>query len=201
MTVAGLLLAAGGGRRFGGPKALAVVDGERFVERGIRLLAGAGCTPVAVVLGADADRIRGEADLRGAEVVVNPGWATGMGSSLRCGLAALEGRCHAVVVALADQPLVGVTCVERLVAAWRSGAVAAVATYAGVPRNPVLLDRSTWAEAAAAAVGDAGARAFLRSAAAPVTEVACDGTGRPDDVDTPADLAGLETRDQEQPCS
>lgn len=201
MTVAGLLLAAGGGRRFGGPKALAAVGGERFVERGIRLLETAGCTPVVVVVGAAVDRVRREADLRGADVVVNERWETGMGSSLRTGLAALEGRCDAAVVALADQPLVGVACVERLVAAWLAGAVAAVATYAGVPRNPVLLDRSMWAEAAAAAVGDAGARAFLRSAAAPVTEVACDGTGRPDDVDTPADLAGLETRDQEQPCS
>lgn len=201
MTVGGLLLAAGGGRRFGGPKALAVLDGERFVERGARLLAQAGCAPVAVVLGAEVARVRAEADLGGVDVVVNPDWQTGMASSLRRGLDALAGRCDAVVVALADQPLVGVACVERLVAAWRAGAVAAVATYEGLPRNPVLLDRSTWDEASAAAVGDAGARAFLRSAAAPVTEVACDGTGQPDDVDTPADLAGLETRDQEQPCS
>lgn len=198
--VGGVLLAAGEGRRLGGPKALAVVDGERFVERGVRLLRAGGCAPVVVVLGAQAQRVSGEADLTGAEVVVNERWSTGMGSSLRAGLAALEGRCGAAVVALADQPLVGSACVNRLVAAWRDGATAAVATYGGEHRNPVLLDRGVWAAATAAAVGDTGARGFLRSSAA-VTEVPCDDTGRPDDIDTPADLAALRTSDQEQPCS
>jgi CTP:molybdopterin cytidylyltransferase MocA len=205
--VGGILLAAGAGTRFGGPKALATIGGERFVERGRRILGEGGCDPVVVVLGAAAEEVRGAADLAGAEVVVNPDWASGMGSSLRAGLDALEGRCAAAVVALADQPLVGSDAVRRLIVAWRGGAVAAVATYEGRPRNPVLLDESLWPAAKAAAVGDTGARGLLRTLEG-VNHVACDDTGSPDDVDTAAELARLSERGpgarpdiEEQPCS
>ena len=71
------------------------------------------------------------------------------------------------------------------------GAVAAVATYAGRHRNPVLLDRSVWADVAALAEGDAGARSWLRAHPDLVTAVPCDDTGSARDVDTPADLAAL----------
>ena len=79
------------------------------------------------------------------------------------------------------------------------GARVAVATYAGAPRNPVLLAREHWAEVTALAVGDAGARPFLRAHPELITAVECGDTGRPDDVDTPADLeriaAELDGRD------
>jgi nicotine blue oxidoreductase len=94
----------------------------------------------------------------------------------------------AVVVALADQPLVGATAVARLIAAYRSGASVAVAAYDGQPRNPVLLAREHWAEVIATATGDQGARAFLRARPDLVTLVECGDAGRPDDIDTPADL-------------
>ena len=71
--VAGLVLAAGEGRRFGGPKALAVLDGERLVDRAVTLLARAGLTPVVVVSGAI------ELTVPGATVVPNPLWPSGMG--------------------------------------------------------------------------------------------------------------------------
>ncbi len=206
--VAGLLLAAGGGRRLGMPKALvrwppgAGDGGELLAQRGLKLLRDGGCDPVAVVLGAGADAVEAATDLSGALVVRNPEWATGMGSSLRAGLAALarlEPPPAAAVVALVDQPLVGAAAVRRLIAAWQAtpGSAAVVATYAGRPRNPVLLDRSAWAAAADAARGDEGARGFLRGGAgydAPVVEVACDGTGSPDDIDTPEQLAALTVR-------
>ena len=71
------------------------------------------------------------------------------------------------------------------------GAEVAVASYAGKPRNPVLISRARWAEAAAAAQGDAGARGFLRARHDLVTTVECGDVGRPDDLDTPADLARM----------
>jgi nicotine blue oxidoreductase len=186
-TVAGLLLAAGQGRRMGGPKALLEVAGERLVRRGIRLLDEGGCVPVVVVLGASADEVRAWCD--GAQVVEARDWATGMGASLRAGLAALD--TDACVVALVDQPLVTPDAVRRLRAAHSNGAVAAVATYDGRPRNPVLLDRSTWPGVIATARGDEGARAWLRAHAPLVVSVDCTDTGAPDDVDTPQDLAAL----------
>ena len=188
-TVAGLLLAAGSGSRFGGPKALVPFEGELLVSRGQRLLREGGCDPVLVVTGAAADEVAGHVSW----AVVASDWQTGMGASLRAGLAALAPTCaEAVVVALADQPRVGVGSVVRLREAHAAGAVAAVATYGGRARNPVLLARATWPAVAALAVGDTGARPWLRANPDLVVEVACDGTGNPHDVDTPADLAALE---------
>jgi len=183
--VAGLLLAAGGGTRLGTPKALLEFGGERLADRGVRLLRDGGCRPVVVVLGA------AEVAVPGAVAVRNPDWATGMGSSLRAGLAALPPSAEAVVIALVDQPLIGAEAVRRLVAAHRAGASVAVATYGGRRRNPVLIARPHFAEVAELAVGDVGARPFLRRHAGLVAEVPCDDVGDPADIDTADDLARL----------
>jgi CTP:molybdopterin cytidylyltransferase MocA len=100
----------------------------------------------------------------------------------------------AVVVALADQPLVGTDAVARLIAAYRGGASVAVAGYDGKPRNPVLLAREHWPEVIATATGDQGARAFLRARPELVTLVECGDTGSPDDIDTAADLDRVAAR-------
>lgn len=188
-AVAGLLLAAGAGRRMGGPKALIELDGEPLVQRGIRLLADGGCDPVVVVVGASAERVRPLC--AGADVVEATDWDTGMGASLRAGLAAVA-TVDACVVALVDQPRVTAAAVQRLCAAHDAGAVAAVATYGGKPRNPVLLDRSTWPGVTDAATGDEGARGWLRAHPELVVLVDCTDAGAPDDLDTPDDLAALE---------
>ncbi|MFC7330279.1 nucleotidyltransferase family protein [Marinactinospora rubrisoli] len=184
-AVAGLLLAAGEGTRLGRPKALVKLGGERLVDRGVRTLREGGCAPVYVVTGA------ADITVEDAVEVHNPDWTSGMGSSLRVGLEALPEPVDAVVVALADQPLVTPAAVERLVDAYRDGARAAVATYAGNLRNPVLLGREHWPSVQALAQGDVGARPFLSAYSHLVTTVACDDVARPDDIDTPEDLARL----------
>jgi CTP:molybdopterin cytidylyltransferase MocA len=183
--VAGLLLAAGEGRRFGRPKALVEFGGERLVDRGLRRLRSAGCSPVLVVTGAAS------IEVIGGVVVPNADWRSGMGSSLRAGLAALPPSCPAVVVALVDQPRVSAEAVRRLIGAYDAGARIAVATYGGRPRNPVLIATEHFEGVAEMAVGDTGARAFLRAHPDLVTEVPCDDVAAPDDIDTPADLAAL----------
>lgn len=189
MSVAGLLLAAGAGRRMGGPKALLELDGEPLVRRGIRLLTDGGCSPVLVVVGAAADLVRPLCD--DAAVVPAPDWESGMAASLRAGLAALEAdpTADACVVALVDQPGVTAEAVQRLRAAHDAGAVAAVASYAGQSRNPVLLDRTVWAQVGGSATGNEGARRWLRDHPSRVVAVDCTDVGTPDDLDTPQDLA------------
>ncbi len=179
----------------GRPKALLRVDGELLVERASRVLAEGGCDPVLAVLGAAADEVLATAALPAlARAVHNPDWPTGMGSSLRAGLAAVPDSAEAAVVALVDQPLVAPESVRALVRAWRAGAVAAVATYGGKRRNPVLLSRAVFAEVARSATGDRGARAWLAAHQDLVAAVACDGLGDPADLDTEADLAALAQR-------
>lgn len=188
-TVAGLVLAAGSGSRLGTPKALVEFGGERLVDRAVGVLRGGGCEPVVVVAGAAALVVPG------VTVVVNPDWAGGMGSSLRTGLAAVDGvDARAVVVSLVDQPGIPSAVVARLIAAHLGGASVACATYAGKRRNPVLLARATWPEVARLAEGDAGARPFLAAHPELVTAVPCDDLGDPADIDTPADLDAARAR-------
>jgi nicotine blue oxidoreductase len=185
-----VLLAAGEGSRFGRPKALVELDGQTLAERGVAMLRAGGADPVLIVIGAAQVELAAELRVR---TVYNGEWRTGMGSSLRAALRALTElevgpEVGAAVVALADQPLVGAGAVGRLIAAYQAGAGVAVAAYGGKPRNPVLLAREHWPEVVATATGDQGARAFLRARPELVTLVECGDTGRPDDIDTPADL-------------
>ncbi len=183
-TVAGLVLAAGGGRRYGMPKALVEYGGSMLVERAVRT-ARAVCDPVLVVLGARAVDVWRTADLDGATVLANRDWETGMASSLRTGLDGLRGwpgAVDAALVTLVDMP--GMTP-EALRAVAEHGApdALAVATYDGVRGHPVLLGREHWAGVAATATGDEGARRYL--AAHEVTEVDCTGLADPVDLDVP----------------
>lgn len=186
--IAGLVLAAGGGSRYGSPKALLRLHGRLLVERAVGLLTDGGCDPVIAVLGAAADEVVATADLTGATVVRNPDWAGGMGSSLRAGLAALPAGASAVVVTLVDTPGLGPESVRRLITA---GGDAALATYGGRRGHPVLLSRSVLPEVAAAATGDRGAGPWLAAHPERVRLVPCDGTGDPRDVDVPDDLAAV----------
>jgi nicotine blue oxidoreductase len=142
-----------------------------------------------VVLGAAAAEVRASAGLESAQVVIAAEWATGIAASLRAGLgAAIVSGADAVVIALVDQPWIDSVAIERLRAAWRSGALAAVATYDGQPQNPVLLDATVVADVTEAISGDRGARDWLRANPDRVVAVDCTGVGDPSDVDLPDDL-------------
>ncbi|WP_258342584.1 nucleotidyltransferase family protein [Saccharopolyspora gregorii] len=188
MRVAGVVLAAGAGRRFGMPKALVDYRGTLLVDRAARVLTDSGCAPVLVVLGAAEAEVRAAAELRGVDVVSNPDWDSGMGSSFRAGLTALAGESADVAAALflpVDMPGVTAEAVRRVAAHAAPDALAA-ASLDQRRSHPVLLGRAHWRGAAATAVGDAGARGYLRDHA--VTLVRCDGVSEGFDIDRPADL-------------
>jgi molybdenum cofactor cytidylyltransferase/nicotine blue oxidoreductase len=182
--VAALVLAAGGGRRYGMPKALVEYEGSLLVERALRT-ATAVCDPVLVVLGAQAVDVWRQADLGGATVLANADWETGMASSLRTGLDGLRGwpgRVDAVLVLLVDMPGMTPAALTRMARHAAPDALA-VPTYDGVRGHPVLIGRDHWAGVAASATGDEGARRYL--AEHPVTEVDCTGLADPVDLDVP----------------
>ena len=182
---AGLLLAAGGGRRYGMPKALVERDGRLLVERGVATLRDGGCDPVIVVLGAAAQTVRDKADLGDATVVDNPDWATGMGSSLRTGLAAAAATgAAAVAVLLVDTPGITPDAVRR-VAADPTAAALRVATYHAKQGHPVLLGRDHWPGVAELAVGDVGARPYLTQHKDLLARVPCEDVADGADVDRP----------------
>ncbi len=175
---AGLVLAAGEGRRFGGPKAPYLLDGERLVDRAVRLLREGGCDPVVVVLGAWLG------DVPDSEVVHNGDWSSGMGSSLRAGLADLDGRdgVDRVLVTLVDLPGLTTAAVRRILA---SPGALAVATYDGERGHPVVLDRAHWPGVAGSALGDRGARTYLAEHEVALVEVGDLASG--DDLDARPD--------------
>ena len=182
MTAAGLVLAAGEGRRFGGTKQLAPFRGRPLLEHA--LAAVAALSPRVVVLGHAADEIRAAVDLQGARPVVCAGWREGQAASLRCGLAALAGA-QEVLVTLGDQPGLTAAAVAAIAAA--GGAEDAVrATYGGVPGHPVLLRRPLLARAGELR-GDSGFRDLLERASVKAVEIGH--LADPADIDTREELA------------
>lgn len=190
--VAALILAAGASSRMGGQnKLLRIVDGLPLVRHAVDAALASHCTQVLVVTGCESESVESTLDPNLVSVVRNPDYASGMSTSLRCGLAALPTDTAAVVVVLADMPRVSAADIDRIVGAFdpaRSAIV--VPTFQGRRGNPVLWPRRYFAELRGI-VGDTGARGLLEIHAAEVLMVPIESEGILADVDTPADLAAL----------
>jgi molybdenum cofactor cytidylyltransferase len=202
-SVAGLLLAAGLGRRFGGAKLAAPLDGRPLVAYILDTLRGAvddGILQRVLVVAASEDSsvgdvrtVRRAAEERGFAVVTNDAPERGVSGSLQLGLRALEpSAIDAVLVMLADQPRTRPEVLTTLVAEWRrTGAPIVVPRYGaegGSPGNPVLLARAVW-PLAGALRGDTGMSAIARRRPELVAYVEIEGSNP--DVDRPDDLEAL----------
>src|SRR5579862_9814481 len=182
--IAGLVLAAGAGVRFGADesKLLAELDGRPVLEWAVRAVCDvAELERVVVVLGSRADEVLAGVDFGRAEPVVCDDWSHGQSASLVCGLRALAGASK-VVVTLGDEPLVSAEVVALLAAA--EGGTRAL--YRGRPGHPVVLGPAEL-QALISLRGDRGARDLLRGG--PTIEVGHICSGR--DVDTPDDLEAI----------
>ena len=183
--VAGLVLAAGAGTRFGGPKGLAhAPDGEPWVARAVRTLRAAGCDPVLVTVGAQAEAVAALAP-EYAEIVQVPDWQEGLAASLRTGLRSWLGdaapaSARSILVITVDAPDLPLEAVERM-RAHANDAALAQAVYRGRPGHPVLIGRMHAPTIAASVTGDRGARPYL--AARGALEVECGDLWSGDDVD------------------
>ncbi len=189
-NIAAVILAAGASTRLGQPKQFLDWNGESLLRRAVRAASAAGCAPVLVVTGAASERIMAELDGTLADIVPNPAWERGLGSSIRAGvqhLVSLARPPAAVVLLTCDQPFVNVTVITGLIHAWRENQRPMVASaYAGTRGVPALFDRSCFSDLSALR-DDAGAKTLLHAFGAMVTEVPFPaGTF---DIDTPHDYA------------
>jgi molybdenum cofactor cytidylyltransferase len=182
-VIAGLILAAGDGTRFGPePKLLAELDGRPLLEHAVRAqCAVPALERVVVVLGAHSARILASVDFLDAEPVVCDGWREGQAASLRLGMAQLT-EAHKVIVTLGDQPLITPQVIARFV----DERAPARAIYGGVPGHPVSFDRKLSA-AFGSVSGDRGARDLLAGA----RTIECGHLSSARDVDTPEDLEAI----------
>ncbi|KDP89893.1 hypothetical protein W824_10230 [Clavibacter cf. michiganensis LMG 26808] len=188
--MAGVVLAAGAGTRFGGPKALAThPDGTPWLATAIRALADAGCSPVLVVIGARADEaaavIGTLPETASAVVVRADDWADGMSASLRAALRAadaLDPPPVALAVVPVDVPDLDAATVRRVLEAGPTHpATLRQAVFRGRPGHPALIGRDHWAPLASSVRGDEGARRYLAAHDARLVEAADLSTGA--DVD------------------
>jgi CTP:molybdopterin cytidylyltransferase MocA len=189
--IVGILLAAGAGRRAGGPKALRVdADGTSWLERSIKVLRDGGCDAIIVVLGCEAARAR---DLiASSTLAADPaitlvdaaGWERGMGRSLHSGLLAARAvSWRAVMVHLVDLPDVTAQVVRRMIRQSPAGTAAlARATYGGRPGHPVLIGRDHLESIMAGLTGDSGAKGYLAHHGAHSVECGDLATGQDHDM-------------------
>jgi CTP:molybdopterin cytidylyltransferase MocA len=186
-VIGAVVLAAGEGSRFGGPKQLAELDGRPLLEHVLITLAAVpGIERTVVVLGAHADAITERVDLHGATPVIAHSWEAGQAESLKTGLTAVDDVDGALIL-LADQPGITPAAIDAVLVHF-DGTRPLRAVYDGTPGHPVVLPRSL-IPAALELHGDEGARDLLEASGVRRIEVGhlCE----PADVDTPADLDEL----------
>jgi molybdenum cofactor cytidylyltransferase len=193
-NVAALILAAGESSRFGRPKQLAQFGGKSLLRRIVDEAKKADCTPVLVVAGSEKEKI--SAELRGvnARIVENVNWQSGMGSSIRAGIRALdpEQNVEAVVLLVCDQTCVDTDVIKALVALRkRSGKEIIASSYSDTLGVPALFDRAIFPELLALD-GENGAKEIILANRERVTAFAFPGGSI--DIDTWEDYKRIHSR-------
>lgn len=191
-SIGAVILAAGVSQRMGSPKQLLTFNGNSLLRRAVQTALASQCQPVIVVLGANAERLQTEINDLPVTVVENSLWAEGMGSSIRTGVAALQGCSEHVagaVLMLCDQPFVTAQTIDRLISAFEQSQPIAVASeYAGSRGAPALFSRELFAELSALNSAE-GAKQVLKRHREEVLGMAVPEASW--DVDTPADYERL----------
>ena len=171
-----LILAAGQGKRFGGPKAPYIFQGKRLVDRAVENSRDAGIDKVFVVLGAWVGEVPN------AELIINQNWQEGMGSSLRVGLTELipQIEIEEVLVSLVDLPDLNGALFSKIA---KSPGHLVSATYKGVRGHPVKIGRRHWIPIIETLSGDSGAKDYLNSHASELVLVEVGDLATGEDLD------------------
>lgn len=192
-----IVLAAGGSIRMGRPKQLLQLEGKTLIRRAAETaLAVAG--PVVVVTGANAELVAAEIRDLPIQIVVNPHWAKGMGSSIRVGASALSAArpdLDALLITLCDQVRVSPATLHRLIQAHeKTGKGLCCAAFDETFGPPVLVTRAYFPELLDLADAH-GAKHVLMNHPADLLHVPCPEAAL--DVDTPADFAAFNSPERD----
>ena len=190
--IAALVLAAGAARRFGEQKLLAPVRGKALVRGTVEQVLASSVDRTLVVLGRSADEVRGALTGLALDLVPNPRFHEGIGTSIAAGVGALDPAVQAALVVLGDQPIPA-EVIDRLVRAHRASGLDIVApSYRGAHGNPVLFSSRFFGDLARLD-GDRGARGIVERNLGRLLRVPFP-YPPPPDVDTPEDLAAYASR-------
>src|SRR6266852_6255238 len=182
--ISAILLAAGQATRFGRLKQLVTLGEKPLLQHVLDNLAQSKIDDVVVILGARADEIREQIQFGKARTVLNPDYANGMSTSIQAGLRAIDAE--AAMIVLADQPFVTPRTIDALIDEYRRVKPSAVVpTFNGFRGNPVIVDRSLFAEMMTIR-GDIGCRSIFGDH--PVHLLPVDDRGVVQDIDTPEDF-------------
>jgi molybdenum cofactor cytidylyltransferase len=192
-AIAAVVLAAGRSSRMGGPnKLLEKITGRPLVRIVVEAALASKARPVIVVTGHQHERV--EAALAGmpVQLVHNPAFADGLGTSLKAGIAAVPAQADGAIICLGDMPQVDGPLIDRLIAAFDpdKGVLAVVPTIDGKRGNPVVWSRRFFPDLMAVD-GDVGARHLIGRYAEAVTEVPLTGMAALTDIDTPEALQAV----------
>ena len=200
--VAIIVLAAGEGRRFGGPKALARLEAKSWLELALERVREAGHEGITVVVGAEAERVRGSIAGSGISWVENADWKAGRTGSIICGLRSLPEGTRGALLHSVDFPFVAASTFRALVRAFEDDAEAELGIWLPLDGektgHPVLVGRAIWGEILALGP-DEPLRRIMRADAARVATVGVDDPGIHRNINSLSDLgAGVKHTGKEE---
>ena len=196
-----IILAAGKASRMGKPKQLLTYQGSSLISHAVKIGLNSICRPVIVVLGAYKEQVKPQIDKLPIEIIENSDWETGMSSSIRAGINAINqsnSNLDSVIIALADQPLISEAVFNQLIKEYRdTNNKIIAAAYDDIVGVPALFDKNFFSELMDIE-GDRGAKALIRKyrdevLTVPVAEAAID-------IDTPDDYQKLLSRKNFSDC-
>ena len=182
-----VVLSAGESSRMGRPKALLPIQGQKFIERIIRVIAQSRVGRTIVVLGHQADQLRGQIEHLPVEVVINPDYRSGQLSSLQAAIRHIsnDDRCDGMLVHLVDHPFIDAALVDALIESFfETKKMIVVPRYKGKRGHPVIFSRELFGELLNAPL-DQGAKAVVNAHRPETLEIEWQDEGITLDIDTP----------------